>query len=239
MTLFEASIHKLNIPRCVMDDIVAIRNICMEAEEQPPQPAQKQPEQPAPQQAQQTQQQTQQNTEKPQNATQEQPQQNSQQKSGEPQAQGQQPSQDNTQSQQNGQENKQDSQEVPDKIEEDQVNKNTLQAMFKNYLEGCRKKVKAYLDGKFGKENGDAILKNIGPYIDGAEPINFKQYVAPYFMVNGQINQQDAKDATEKIIKFFGLKLAGEQTDTKQQPAQQQGKEQANPQGGQPAQPAK
>lgn len=226
MTLFEASIHKLNIPKCVMDDIVAIRNICMEAEEQPQQPAQKQPEQPAPPQAQPTQAQTQtqqppkQNTEKQQNATQEQPQQKSQQQSGETQAQGQQPSQDHTQSQQNGQENKQDSQEVPDKIEEDQVNKNTLQAMFKNYLEGCRKKVKAYLDGKFGQANGDAILKNIGPYIDGAEQINFKQYVAPYFMVNGQINQQDARDATEKIIKFFGLKLAGEQTDTKQQPAQ-------------------
>ena len=82
MTLFESTIRKLNIPRCVIDDIITIRNICMEAEQpQPKQPdnqqqnatqTQAQPKQPNNQQQNATQTQNQTNTNQQEDAPQEQ-----------------------------------------------------------------------------------------------------------------------------------------------------------------------
>lgn len=228
MTLFESTIQKLNIPRCVIDDIVAIRNICMEAE-QPQQPAQTQAAKPAqpqqpPQQQNPAQSQPQQQANKQQDATQAQPQQNANPQAGNQQGQPQ--AQENAQPQQ-PQQNKQD---IPQNIEENQVNSGVLMKVFNKFLKDCQGKVTQYLVNKFGQENADNIIKNITPYMNGAEPINFKQVIFPYLLVNGKSNPQDVKNVSEKLKKYFGLEYADAKADTKQQqPAQQHPPEQAQP----------
>lgn len=225
MTLFESTINKLNIPRYVIDDIISIRNICMEAEQQTPaaqqqppaqpaqpqQPAQKQPPQQPPQQ----------------NATQAQPQQKAA-----PQQATEQPAKEQPQAQENAQpqQPQQNKQDIPQNIEENQVNSGVLMKVFNKFLKDCQDKVTQYLVNKFGQENADNIIKNITPYMNGAEPINFKQVIFPYLLVNGKSNPQDVKDVSEKLKKYFGLEYADAKADTKQQqPAQQQPPEQTQP----------
>lgn len=228
MTLFESTINKLNIPRYVIDDIISIRNICMEAEQetpaaqqqppaqpaQPQQPAQKQPPQQPPQPPQQ-------------NATQVQP----QHKAATQQA-TEQPVKEQPQAQENAQpqQPQQKQQDIPQNIEENQVNSGVLMKVFNKFLKDCQGKVTQYLVNKFGQENADNIIKNITPYMNGAEPISFKQVIFPYLLVNGKSNPQDVKDVSEKLKKYFGLEYADAKADTKQQqPAQQQPPEQAQP----------
>jgi hypothetical protein len=227
MTLFESTINKLNIPRYVIDDIISIRNICMEAEQetpaaqqqppaqpaQPQQPAQKQPPQQPPQPPQQ-------------NATQAQPQQKAA-----PQQATEQPVKEQPQAQENAQpQQPQQKQDIPQNIEENQVNSGVLMKVFNKFLKDCQGKVTQYLVNKFGQENADNIIKNITPYMNGAEPISFKQVIFPYLLVNGKSNPQDVKDVSEKLKKYFGLEYADAKADTKQQqPAQQQPPEQAQP----------
>jgi hypothetical protein len=227
MTLFESTINKLNIPRYVIDDIISIRNICMEAEQetpaaqqqppaqpaQPQQPAQKQPPQQPPQPPQQ-------------NATQAQPQQKAA-----PQQATEQPVKEQPQAQENAQpQQPQQKQDIPQNIEENQVNSGVLMKVFNKFLKDCQGKVTQYLVNKFGQENADNIIKNITPYMNGAEPISFKQVIFPYLLVNGKSNPQDVKDVSEKLKKYFGLEYADTKADTKQQqPAQQQPPEQAQP----------
>lgn len=225
MTLFESTINKLNIPRYVIDDIISIRNICMEAEQQTPaaqqqppaqpaqpqQPAQKQPPQQPPQQ----------------NATQAQPQQKAA-----PQQATEQPAKEQPQAQENAQpqQPQQNKQDIPQNIEENQVNSGVLMKVFNKFLKDCQGKVTQYLVNKFGQENADNIIKNITPYMNGAEPISFKQVIFPYLLVNGKSNPQDVKDVSEKLKKYFGLEYADAKADTKQQqPAQQQPPEQTQP----------
>lgn len=225
MTLFESTINKLNIPRYVIDDIISIRNICMEAEQQTPaaqqqppaqpaqpqQPAQKQPPQQPPQQ----------------NATQAQPQQKAA-----PQQATEQPAKEQPQAQENAQpqQPQQNKQDIPQNIEENQVNSGVLMKVFNKFLKDCQGKVTQYLVNKFGQENANNIIKNITPYMNGAEPINFKQVIFPYLLVNGKSNPQDVKDVSEKLKKYFGLEYADAKADTKQQqPAQQQPPEQTQP----------
>lgn len=225
MTLFESTINKLNIPRYVIDDIISIRNICMEAEQQTPaaqqqppaqpaqpqQPAQKQPPQQPPQQ----------------NATQAQPQQKAA-----PQQATEQPAKEQPQAQENAQpqQPQQNNQDIPQNIEENQVNSGVLMKVFNKFLKDCQGKVTQYLVNKFGQENANNIIKNITPYMNGAEPINFKQVIFPYLLVNGKSNPQDVKDVSEKLKKYFGLEYADAKADTKQQqPAQQQPPEQTQP----------
>jgi hypothetical protein len=227
MTLFESTINKLNIPRYVIDDIISIRNICMEAEQetpaaqqqppaqpaQPQQPAQKQPPQQPPQPPQQ-------------NATQAQPQQKAA-----PQQATEQPVKEQPQAQENAQpQQPQQKQDIPQNIEENQVNSGVLMKVFNKFLKDCQGKVTQYLVNKFGQEIADNIIKNITPYMNGAEPISFKQVIFPYLLVNGKSNPQDVKDVSEKLKKYFGLEYADTKADTKQQqPAQQQPPEQAQP----------
>ena len=102
--------------------------------------------------------------------------------------------------------------------------------VFNKFLKDCQGKVTQYLVNKFGQENANNIIKNITPYMNGAEPINFKQVIFPYLLVNGKSNPQDVKDVSEKLKKYFGLEYADTKADTKQQqPAKQQPPEQAQP----------
>lgn len=227
MTLFESTINKLNIPRYVIDDIISIRNICMEAEQQTPAAQQQPPAQPAQPQQPAQKQPSQQPPQPPQqNATQAQP----QQKAAPQQATGQ-PVKEQPQAQENAQpQQQQKQQDIPQNIEENQVNSGVLMKVFNKFLKDCQDKVTQYLVNKFGQENADNIIKNITPYMNGAEPINFKQVIFPYLLVNGKSNPQDVKDVSEKLKKYFGLEYADAKADTKQQqPAQQQPPEQTQP----------
>ena len=228
MTLFESTINKLNIPRYVIDDIISIRNICMEAEQETPAAQQQPPAQPAqPQQPAQKQPQQQPPQPPQQNATQAQPQQKAA-----PQQATEQPVKEQPQAQENAQpqQPQQKQQDIPQNIEENQVNSGVLMKVFNKFLKDCQGKVTQYLVNKFGQENADNIIKNITPYMNGAEPISFKQVIFPYLLVNGKSNPQDVKDVSEKLKKYFGLEYADAKADTKQQqPAQQQPPEQAQP----------
>ena len=233
MTLFESTIRKLNIPKCVIDDIVAIRNICMEAE-QPQQPAQKQATNPA-QQQQQKPTQPQQPANQQQNAAQAQPQQNANLQTGtqqgQPQAQG------NAQ-----QQPRQNAKEVPQNIEENQVDANKLMEAFNNYLSGCQKKFTQMLESKFGQDAQTAI-NNVKQYVESNSKIDFNNEVAPFLTVNGKpITDPKVIDGIRNNFKkYFGATFVSDkpeakpQEQTKQQSKQQeqaqvQTQEQAQPQ---------
>lgn len=208
-----------------MDDIVSIRNICMEAE-QPAQPAQPAQPQAA----------KQQNATTPQNKPQqEQPQANAQAKptpqqgqaqpnaNGNPQAQGQQGNQENKQAPQ--QENN---------LSEDQIDSNKLMAQFNNYLKGCQENVKKALTTQFG-ENANAIINEVNQYTKSNTPINFDEEIVPLLKVNGKFaDQKVVEDVKQRLQKYFGLKIATaeqepNETQTQAQP-QQQNAAQANQQ---------
>lgn len=232
MTLFESTIQKLNIPRCVIDDIVAIRNICMEAE-QPQQPAQKQatntaqPQQQKPTQSQppasqqQNPPQQQQSDNQQPNAAQAQPQQNANPhtgaQQGQPQAQG------NAQ-----QQPQQNAQEVPQNIEESQVNANKLMEAFNNYLSGCQKKFTQMLESKFGQDAQTAI-NNVKQYVESNSKIDFNKEVAPFLTVNGKsITDPKVIDGIRKNFeKYFGASFVSAKPEEKKQ---EQPKPQAQPQ---------
>ena len=224
MTLFESTIQKLNIPRCVIDDIVAIRNICMEAE-QPQQPAQAQAAKPAqPQQPPQqnpAQSQPQQPANKPQDATQAQPQQNANPQAGnqqgQPQAQG------NAQ-----QQPQQNQQEIPQNIEENQVDSNKLMAVFNNYLSSCQKKFTKMLESKFG-QNAQTAINNVKQYVESNSKIDFNKEVAPFLTVNGQpITDPKVIDGIRNNFKkYFGASFVSDKPEEKKQ---EQPKPQAQPQ---------
>lgn len=248
MTLFESSLRKLNLPKCVMDDIVSIRNICMEAEQpQPAQPAQPQAAkqqnattpQNNPQQAQPTA-----NAQATTTPQQGQAQPNAQ---GNPQEQGQ--AQPNAQAQgqpQGNQQQKQEPAQQENNLSEDQIDSNKLMAQFNNYLKGCQENVKKALATQFG-ENANAIINEVNQYVKSNSPINFDEEIVPLLKVNGKFaDQKVVDDVKQRLQKYFGLKIATaeQEPDEKkeqpqqqnaaqatQQPAQQQGKKQ-------PAQPA-
>ncbi len=224
MTLFESTIQKLNIPRCVIDDIVAIRNICMEAE-QPQQPAQAQAAKPAqPQQPPQqnpAQSQPQQPANKQQDAAQAQPQQNANPQAGnqqgQPQAQG------NAQ-----QQPQQNQQEIPQNIEENQVDSNKLMAVFNNYLSSCQKKFTKMLESKFG-QNAQTAINNVKQYVESNSKIDFNKEVAPFLTVNGQpVTDPKVIDGIRKNFeKYFGASFVSDKPEEKKQ---EQPKPQAQPQ---------
>ena len=228
MTLFESTIQKLNIPRCVIDDIVAIRNICMEAE-QPQQPAQTQAAKPAqpqqpPQQQNPAQAQPQQPANQQQGATQAQPQQNANQQAGtqqeQPQAQG------NAQQQQP----QQNQQEVPQNIEESQVDSNKLMAAFNNYLSGCQKQFTEKLESKFG-QNAQTAINNVKQYVESNSKIDFNKEVAPFLTIKGNpINDPKIIDRIRNnFTKYFGATFTSDKPEAKPQ-EQPKPQEQAQPQ---------
>ena len=219
MTLFESSLRKLNLPKCVMDDIVSIRNICMEAEQpQPAQPAQPQATK-------------QQNATTPQNNPQQ------AQPTANAQAQGQ---------PQGNQQQKQEPAQQENNLSEDQIDSNKLMAQFNNYLKGCQENVKKALATQFG-ENANAIINEVNQYVKSNSPINFDEEIVPLLKVNGKFaDQKVVDDVKQRLQKYFGLKIATSEQEpnetqeqpkqqnaaqANQQPAQQQGKKQ-------PAQPA-
>ena len=238
MTLFESSLRKLNLPKCIMDDIVSIRNICMEAEQpQPAQPAQPQAAK-------------QQNATTPQNNPQQaQPTANAQAQTTPQQGQAQPNAQANSQAQgqpQGNQQQKQEPAQQENNLSEDQIDSNKLMAQFNNYLKGCQENVKKALVTQFG-ENANAIINEVNQYVKSNSPINFDEEIVPLLKVNGKFaDQKVVDDVKQRLQKYFGLKIATseqepnetqeqpkQQNDAQanQQPAQQQGKKQ-------PAQPA-
>lgn len=226
MTLFESIIQKLNIPRCIVDDIVAMRNICMESE-QSQQQTQKQapnptkPQQPA-QQQKPAQPQTQQTANQQQNAAQAQPQQNANPQAGT--QQGQQQVQENTQQQQS----QQNAEEVPQTIEENQVDAKKLMAVFNDYLSGCQQKLTKMLTSKFGQDAQTAI-DNVKSYVESNSQIDFNKEVAPFLSVNGKpISDPKVIDGIRKNLeKYFGAKFV---SSTPEEKKQEQPKPQAQPQ---------
>jgi hypothetical protein len=225
MTLFESTIQKLNIPRCVIDDIVAIRNICMEAE-QPQQPAQAQAAKPAqpqqpPQQQNPAQSQPQQPANKQQDAAQAQPQQNANPQAGNQQGQPQ--AQENAQ-----QQPQQNQQEIPQNIEETQVDSNKLMAVFNNYLSSCQKKFTKMLESKFG-QNAQTAINNVKQYVESNSKIDFNKEVAPFLTVNGQpITDPKVIDGIRNNFKkYFGASFVSDKPEEKKQ---EQPKPQAQPQ---------
>lgn len=238
MTLFESSLRKLNLPKCVIDDIVSIRNICMEAEQpQPAQPAQPQAAK-------------QQNATTPQNNPQQaQPTANAQAQTTPQQGQAQPNAQENPQAQaqpQGNQQQKQEPAQQENNLSEDQIDSNKLMAQFNNYLKGCQENVKKALATQFG-ENANAIINEVNQYVKSNSPINFDEEIVPLLKVNGKFaDQKVVDDVKQRLQKYFGLKIATDEQEPKEtqeqpqqknaeqatkQPAQQQGKEQ-------PAQPA-
>ena len=238
MTLFESSLRKLNLPKCVMDDIVSIRNICMEAEQpQPAQPAQPQAAK-------------QQNATTPQNNPQPaQPTANAQSQTTPQQGQAQPNAQANAQAQgqpQGNQQQKQEPAQQETNLSEDQIDSNKLMAQFNNYLKGCQENVKKALATQFG-ENANAIINEVNQYVKSNSPINFDEEIVPLLKVNGKFaDQKVVDDVKQRLQKYFGLKIATSEQEpnepqeqpkqqnaaqANQQPAQQQGKKQ-------PAQPA-
>lgn len=223
MTLFEASIHKLNIPKCVMDDIVAIRNICMEAEA----PAQPQAAQPAQQPKQQTQPQPQQQNAAPQQPQQQAPQQNAQAQAGAEQAQGAQPAQENPQEQgqqQTPQDNKQANQQDDGNITEDKVDKNKLLKAFNNYLAGCKQKLQKKIENEF-PEHGKTIMGKVIQAAKENSPLDFNTEIASFLTQNGKVitDKNVLNDIRGRLEKYFGVKFKAAQ------PAAQEQKPQANP----------
>lgn len=233
MTLFESSLRKLNLPKCVMDDIVSIRNICMEAEQpQPAQPAQPQATK-------------QQNATTPQNNPQQaQPTANAQAQTTPQQGQAQPNAQANAQAQgqpQGNQQQKQEPAQQENNLSEDQIDSNKLMAQFNNYLKGCQENVKKALATQFG-ENANAIINEVNQYVKSNSPINFDEEIVPLLKVNGKFaDQKVVDDVKQRLQKYFGLKIATSEQEpnepqeqpkqqnakqANQQPAQQQGKKQ-------------
>lgn len=200
MTLFESTVRKLNIPRCVIDDIMAIRNICMEAEQTQKQPSN--PQQNAPQAQKQP-------SNPQQNATQAQSQENANQQAGAPQGQ------------QNATET---AEEVSHTIEENQVDANKLMTVFNNYLSGCQHKFTNMLTSKFGQDAQTAI-DNVKSYVASNSQIDFNKEVAPFLTVNGNpISDPKVIDGIRKnFAKYFGAEfLSSKPKEKKQEQPQEQ-----------------
>ena len=200
MTLFESEIRKLNLPGCIIDSIMSLRNICMEAGEQPAQQPVQQQTQPQ-----------QQNTTQPQAQQNAQPQANTEQ--------GQQPAQENTQPQVQPQQqapqqqqpppqqNQQASQNQNAQITENQVNADKLMESFNTYLEDCKKKVEAVLIKQFG-ENGKTIIDEVNQYVKSNEPIDFDVEIVPLLKNGKEAPQQKViDDVRNRLQKYFGLKI--------------------------------
>ena len=255
MTLFESTIRKLNIPRCVIDDIITIRNICMEAEQpQPKQPdnqqqnatqKQAQPKQPDNQQqnATQTQAQPKQPDNQQQNATQTQaqPKQPYNQQQNATQAQN----QTNTNQQEDApQEQHQNTEDVPQNIEETQVDVKKLMNVFNDYMSGCQKKLTNSLISKFGQDAQTAI-DNVKSYAESNSQIDFNKEVAPFLSVNGNpVSDPKVLDEIRKqLAKYFGANFVSSTPEEKKQetekPQEQQEKTQVQKQEQTQAQPAK
>ena len=236
MTLFEASIHKLDIPKCVMDDIVAIRNICMEAEA----PAQPQATQPAQQPQKQTQPQPQQQNAAPQQPQQQPPQQNAQVQAGAEQAQGEQPAKEPPQEQaqqQTPQDNKQANQQDDGNITEDKVDKNKLLKAFNNYLAECKQKLQKKIENEF-PEHGKTIMGKVIQAANENSPLDFNTEIASFLTQNGKVitDKNVLNDIRGRLEKYFGVKFkAGQPTAQEQKPQGKPNGEQAPQEQAQPA----
>jgi len=236
MTLFEASIHKLDIPKCVMDDIVAIRNICMEAEA----PAQPQAAKPAQQPQKQTQPQPQQNAAPQQPQQQPQPQQNTQAQAGAEQTQGEQPAKEPPQEQaqqQTPQDNKQANQQDDGNITEDKVDKNKLLKAFNNYLAACKQKLQKKIENEF-PEHGKTIMGKVIQAANENSPLDFNTEIASFLTQNGKVitDKNVLNDIRGRLEKYFGVKFkAGQPTAQEQKPQGKPNGEQAPQEQAQPA----
>lgn len=224
-----------------MDDIVAIRNICMEAEA----PAQPQAAKPAQQPTQQTQPQAQPQPQQ-QNATQQQPQQqqpsqqNAQAQAGAEQAQGQQPAQEAPQEKGQPQTplNNQANQQADENITEDKVDKNKLLKEFNNYLAACKQKLQKKIENEF-PEYGKTIMGKVIQAAKENSQLDFNTEIASFLTQNGKLvtDKNVLNDIRGRLEKYFGVKFKSGQ------PAAQEQKPQGKPNGEQApqeqAQPAK
>lgn len=241
MTLFESIIRKLDIPRCVIDDIVALRNICMEAEQ--PAQAQPQPQEQAKPAQQQPPQQTQPQNAQPQNAPQ-QPAQNGQEQPAAQQGQGQQGQQEKPQEQAqqpNQQENKQAAQKGTESITPDQVDANKLMKVFNNYVESCKQKLKQKIETEFG-EDGKKIMNTVEQYVNSNSAINFDDEIAPFITKDGKpiTDSKILNDIRGRLEKYFGAKfMSGKPAEQKPEQKQEQPSKENGEQPDKQAQPAK
>ena len=240
MTLFESTIRKLNIPRCVIDDIITIRNICMEAEQ--PQPKQPDNQQ---QNATQTQAQPKQPDNQQQNATQTQTQTQPKQPDNQQQNATQTQNQTNTNQQEDApQEQHQNTEDVPQNIEETQVDVKKLMNVFNDYMSGCQKKLTNSLISKFGQDAQTAI-DNVKSYAESNSQIDFNKEVAPFLSVNGNpVSDPKVLDEIRKqLAKYFGANFVSSKPEEKKQetakPQDQQEKTQVQKQEQTQTQPAK
>lgn len=250
MTLFESTIRKLNIPRCVIDDIITIRNICMEAEQPQPKPTDNQQQnatqthaQPKQTDNQQEQAQPKQQDNKQQNTTQ--TQNKTKQADNQQQNATQAQNQTNANQQEDApQEQHQNTEDVPQNIEETQVDVNKLMNVFNNYMSGCQKKLTQSLISKFGQDAQTAI-DNVKSYVESNSQIDFNKEVAPFLSVNGNpVSDPKVLDEIRKqLAKYFGANFVSskpeEKTQETEKPQDQPGKTQVQKQEETQTQPAK
>lgn len=214
MTLFESAIRKLNLPSAIIDGITAIRNICMEADEQPvatPTAESATDKEPTSNKNQEEQPRQQGN--------------NQQTASTTPDAPSNSPDGNNKQEKVNTDQptNKQPNRPEEEKINEGQVDATKLMRMFENYLDGCKQKVKAALVRQFG-ENGKIIIEEVEKYIKSGSPINFDDEIVPLLRTNDKEypDQKVIDDVRNRLQKYFGLKLASPEQPPRGQSAESQ-----------------
>lgn len=212
MTLFESEIRKLNIPKCVMDDIVSLRNICLEAEQQPqpqqqPKPQAAQPAQPQNQAA--NPQQTAPQAQPQQNTQQQAPQQGQTQEQQTPKNNEQQAQPQNQQATQQQGNQQQGNQQTPENITENQVDDNKLMALFNKFIAKCQSDVKARLIKDFGEENVNKFMPEVESAAQVNGTINFDREILPWLSKDGKHPEQNVIDGVrQRLQKYFGVKFA-------------------------------
>ena len=103
------------------------------------------------------------------------------------------------------QEQHQNTEDVPQNIEETQVDVKKLMNVFNDYMSGCQKKLTNSLISKFGQDAQTAI-DNVKSYAESNSQIDFNKEVAPFLSVNGNpVSDPKVLDEIRKqLAKYFG-----------------------------------
>ena len=142
------------------------------------------------------------------------------------------------------QEQHQNTEDVPQNIEETQVDVKKLMNVFNDYMSGCQKKLTNSLISKFGQDAQTAI-DNVKSYAESNSQIDFNKEVAPFLSVNGTpVSDPKVLDEIRKqLAKYFGASFVNSKPEEKKQetakPQDQQENTQVQKQEQTQAQPAK
>lgn len=142
------------------------------------------------------------------------------------------------------QEQHQNTEDVPQNIEETQVDVKKLMNVFNDYMSGCQKKLTNSLISKFGQDAQTAI-DNVKSYAESNSQIDFNKEVAPFLSVNGTpVSDPKVLDEIRKqLAKYFGASFVNSKPEEKKQetakPQDQQEKTQVQKQEQTQTQPAK